>query len=194
MLSGQTPHQLWPQSADDHIVFSDHNKTLLHHQSLFFTCAEKNTPPYVCLYVHTHTHTLCPADYTWYMQAGGNLNSGPNCNIPLLTSVCVSPAGAYRVCTSSISCVWISGSSPTRSAPSAEWTLRRSCPLRVDAVFLTTPLLKNLFWDHINFLFSTAVNQRWHEHTCAALLQEYKKIWQKSIEPRVPATTYYYNS
>lgn len=39
-----------------------------------------------------------------------------------LVCVCVCFAGASPVCTSSISCVWISGSSLTKSAPSVEWT------------------------------------------------------------------------
>lgn len=42
---------------------------------------------------------------------------------------------AFRVCTFSTKCVLISGWSPIRSAPYAEWTSRLSCPVKVDIMF-----------------------------------------------------------
>lgn len=67
--------------------------------------------------------------------------------------------GACHVCISSTSCVWTSGYSPIRSAPSAEWTLRPSCPQRADALATSS---------------FTLIHTHRHKHTpssaCSALL------------------------
>ncbi len=60
-------------------------------------------------------------------------------------------AGAFHVCTSSISCVLTNGSSLTRNAPSAEWTSRFSYQ-RVDAIFLATLLLDMYLLFSLKFL------------------------------------------
>lgn len=128
---------------------------------------------------------------------------------------CVSRPGAYLVCTSSISCVWTSGSSPIRSAPSAGWTLKRSCLPRVDAVCrLPSPRRRrhhhrhpwfrparpsslllpterfNLrsFW--VSLQCCSQPKMAWV--TCAVLLRENDRTQKnktsdrRSIEPRVP--------